>query len=71
MHKKFFVLVLCIMVLACSCAANAEGLKIGILSRSKKIFNTKSNLESTWLWSLMGQEHGENDEYINLKICPA
>ncbi len=71
MYKKFFTLALCIMILACSCAANAEGLKIGILDEVISKFNTKSSLESTWLWSLMGHEHGENDEYINFEDLPS
>ncbi|MBQ7577653.1 MAG: transporter substrate-binding domain-containing protein [Synergistaceae bacterium] len=73
MCKKFFALALCIMILACSCAANAEGLKIGILAKSETgpTFNTKSSLESSWLWSLMGHGHGENDEYISFEDLPS
>ena len=67
MYKKFLTLALCIMILASSCAANAEGLKISILSKSQvnEHFNTKASLESSWLWSVMSREHGEYDEYID------
>ena len=61
------------MILACSCAVNAEGLKMDILSKSEsgKTFSTKSSLESSWLWSLMSHGHGKNDEYINFEDLPS
>ena len=73
MNKKFCAFIAIIIILACSCAAGAEGLKIGILANPENglSFNTKQYLESTWLWSLIGHGHGENDEYILFDDLPS
>ena len=52
------------LVLACSCAANAEGLKIGLLTQSitEEAFNR--DVASTWSWNILKNDHGKDDKFI-------
>ncbi|MBQ6774464.1 MAG: hypothetical protein IJP48_10455 [Synergistaceae bacterium] len=62
--KKFLVVIACVLILACSCAVSAEGLKIGLLNRSvtEELFN--KNVASSWLWTVLRNNHSKHDKFI-------
>ncbi|MBQ7733340.1 MAG: transporter substrate-binding domain-containing protein [Synergistaceae bacterium] len=63
--KKFLVIIIaCVLVSSCSYPANAEGLKIGLLSQSVTEEVFKRDVASSWLRADLRDEHGNNDRFI-------
>ncbi len=62
-NKKFLAFTSCLLILACSCTANAEGLKIGILTKSgTEEFSSESF--SDGLWSVFTGTHSKADKVM-------
>ena len=62
--KKFLPIIACVLVMAFSCAANAEGLKIGLLAKSVTEEVLNNDVASTFVWKIFQDEHGKDDKFI-------
>ena len=69
MNKKFCAFIACVIILACSCAAGAEGRKLGLLQNagmSEKGFNDLSTVNSIWKWEISGAKYSSYHFYDDL-----
>lgn len=62
--KKFLVVIACVLILSCSCAANAVGLKIGLVAQPviEEVFG--KDVASTWIWTVFKEDHGKDDKFV-------
>ncbi len=60
--RKF--LIVCVLILSCSCSAFAEGLKIGMLSKAGNSNIGRKDLSQQWRWTVMKGDHGDSDTYL-------
>ena len=60
--KKIFILAL-VVVLAFSCSAFADGLKIGVLAKDTTENAFTEQVAACWKWSVLGSGHGDDDTF--------